>query len=84
MVSVISSTTVEFVQLCIGRSFDVDDIILNALGSIIGFLLYVALNAIKKYMPGIFGKDLIYNILCFIILIMMVLYLLGRMGVHII
>ena len=84
LVSVISSTTVEFVQLCIGRSFDVDDIILNALGSIIGFLLYLALNAIKKYITGIFGKDLIYNILCFIILIMMVLYLLGRMGVHII
>lgn len=81
IVSVISSATVEFVQLCIGRSFDVDDILLNALGAICGFLLYVALNAIKKYLPGIFGKDLIYNVLCFIILIFMVLFLLGRMGV---
>lgn len=84
IVSVISSTTVEFVQLCIGRSFDVDDILLNALGSLIGFLSYVALNAIKKYLPGIFGKDIIYNVLCFIILILMVLYLLGRMGISII
>lgn len=84
IVSVISSTTIEFVQLCIGRSFDVDDIILNTLGAIIGFLIYVALNAIKKYLPGIFAKDLFYNIICFIILALIILYLLGRMGVHII
>ena len=84
IVSVVSSATVEFVQLCIGRSFDVDDIILNSLGAIIGFLIYVALNAIKKYLPGIFKRDLIYNILCLIILIIMVLYLLSRMGVNII
>ncbi len=83
IVSVISSATVEFVQLCIGRSFDVDDILLNTVGAIGGFLIYVSLNAIKKYLPGIFGKDLIYNILSFIILIVMVLYLLGRMGVKI-
>ncbi len=83
IVSIISSATVEFVQLCIGRSFDVDDILLNALGAICGFLIYVSLNAIKKYLPSIFGKDLIYNILCFIILIFMILFLLGRMGVRI-
>ena len=84
IVSVISSATVEFVQLCIGRSFDVDDIILNSLGAIIGFLIYIRLGAIKKHLPGIFKKDIIYNILCFIILIIMVLYLLSRMGVNII
>lgn len=84
IVSVISSATVEFVQLCIGRSFDIDDIILNSLGAIIGFLIYIGLGAIKKHLPGIFKKDIIYNILCFIILIIMVLYLLSRMGVNII
>ncbi len=84
LVSVISSSTVEFVQLCIGRSFDVDDIILNTVGAITGFLLYVAFNAIKKYLPGIFGKDIIYNIICFIILVLIALFLLSRMGVNII
>ena len=83
IVSVISSATVEFVQLCIGRSFDVDDIILNSLGAIIGFLIYIGLGAIKKHLPGIFKKDIIYNILCLIILVIMVLYLLSRMGVNI-
>lgn len=84
VVSAISSATVEFVQLCIGRSFDVDDIILNSLGAICGFLIYVALNAIKKYLPSIFGKDIVYNILCVIILILIVICLLSRMGVSII
>ena len=83
IVSLISSMTVEFVQICIGRSFDVDDILLNAIGAIIGFLIYVALNAIKKFLPGIFAKDIFYNIICFIILLLMIIYLLGRMGVNI-
>ncbi len=81
IVSLISSTTVEFVQLCIGRSFDVDDILLNAVGSLLGFLLYVAMNAIKKFLPSIFDSDVFYNILCLIILGFMVLYMLGRLGV---
>ena len=81
IVSLVSSATVEFVQLCIGRSFDVDDILLNAVGAIIGFLIYVALNAIKKYLPGFLDNELVYNIISIIILIIMVLYLLGCMGV---
>lgn len=83
LVSFLSSTTVEFVQSCIGRSFDVDDIILNVVGAIIGFLLYVSFNAIKKFLPSIFESDLFYNIISFVILILIVIYLLGRMGVHI-
>ena len=84
ILTVIASLTIETVQYYIGRVFDIDDIILNSLGAIIGFLIYVALNAIKKYLPGIFAKDIIYNILCLIILAIMVLYLLSRMGVNII
>lgn len=84
IVSALSSTTVEFVQSCIGRSFDVDDIILNVLGALIGFLAFVSFNAIKKFLPGIFQNDLVYNILSFLVLILMVLYILSRMGVNIV
>lgn len=84
LVSVISSTTVEFVQSCIGRSFDVDDILLNAVGALIGFLLYVSFNAIKKFLPGIFQNELFYNIISIIVLILMVIYVLGQMGVYVI
>lgn len=81
IVSVISSATVEFVQLCIGRSFDVDDIILNVLGCIIGYLLYIGLTAIHNHLPKSLQKEGIVNIICFILLIIMVLYILKVMGV---
>lgn len=84
IVSAISSATVEFVQSCIGRSFDVDDILLNVVGALVGFLLYVSFNAIKKFLPGIFQNELFYNILSILVLILMVLYVLSRMGVNVI
>ena len=81
LTSLVVSTTVEFVQLNIGRSFDVDDIILNVLGGIIGYLLYIGLTAIHNHLPKVLQKEGIINIFCFIILIIMVLYILKVMGV---
>lgn len=72
ILSAIASFTVEFVQLQIGRAFDIDDVILNIVGGICGFLIYICLNAIKKHLPGIFQRDIIYNILCVIITIAVV------------
>ena len=80
LTSLVVSTTVEFVQLNIGRSFDVDDIILNVLGGIIGYLLYIGLTAIHNHLPKVLQKEGIINIFCFIILIIMVLYVLKVMG----
>ena len=50
IVSLLSSSVIEVVQHFIGRSFDIDDIILNVVGGIIGFLLYRGLNSIKKHL----------------------------------
>ena len=72
ILSAIASFTVEFVQLQIGRAFDIDDVILNIIGGICGFIIYICLNAIKKHLPGIFQRDIIYNILCVIITIAVV------------
>ena len=73
--SLLSSCVIEVTQHFIGRSFDVDDIILNVVGGILGFLLYTGLNAIKKHLPKILQRDWIYNILSILILIFVVLYL---------
>ena len=81
LISLVVSTTVEFVQLNIGRSFDVDDIILNVLGCIIGYLLYIGLTAIHNHLPKSLQKEGIVNIICFILLIIMLLYILKVMGV---
>ena len=80
-ISSIVSASVEFIQLMIGRSFDVDDIILNVFGACLGYLLYVGILAIKKHLPKIFQKDGLYNIICIIIITVFFAYLLHLAGV---
>lgn len=81
VISLIVSSTVEFVQLNIGRSFDVDDIILNIFGCILGYLIYIGFTAIKNHLPKAFQKDGIWNILCVIIIVLLFIYILRVMGV---
>ena len=81
IISAIVSFTVEFVQLNIGRSFDIDDIILNVCGGIVGYLVYIALQAIKGHLPRIFQRDGLYNFICLIIIALIILYILQSMGV---
>ncbi len=79
--TIMTSTIVEFVQLKIGRSFDIDDIILNIIGGIIGYLLYIGLSAIHKRLPDIFKNDVFYNIITVILIILFLIYVLGYWGV---
>lgn len=74
MDALITSITVEIVQLKIGRSFDIDDAMLNILGAILGYFVYIALDAIYKHLPKIFQKDFIYDVISLIILVMFILY----------
>ena len=75
--SLASSLVIETVQYFIGRSFDIDDIILNVIGGVLGFLLFVALDAIKKHLPSIFQKDIIYVILSILLLAFIILNIFG-------
>ena len=75
LVSLLSSAVIEIVQYFIGRSFDVDDLILNVVGGIIGFLLYISLNAIRNHLPKFLRKDWVLNLLSLIIVILVGLYL---------
>lgn len=79
-VSIISSLTVEVVQLQIGRSFDIDDVLLNVTGAIAGFLLYIGLCAIKKHLPKFLQRDFVYNVVCILLAIVIVVYFLKFMG----
>ncbi len=67
--SIVASLTIEFVQMSIGRVFDVDDIILNTLGGIIGFYLYYYLVDISKKLPKIFTSEVVLNIISIILLL---------------
>ena len=48
LLSMLVSTSIEVIQGYIGRVFDIDDIILNVIGSIIGFLIYKLFNKITN------------------------------------
>ena len=77
LITFLVSLTIETVQKFIGRSFDIDDIMLNVLGGVLGFLIYVALDAIRKKLPSFFQKDAFYNFLSIVVLGVMILYFLG-------
>ena len=74
LVSLLSSLTIEVTQHYIGRTFDIDDIILNVVGGIVGFLLYTALTAIRNHMPKFLQRDWFFNLLSIIVLIVLGLY----------
>ncbi len=80
-ISTFTSFVVESVQLKIGRSFDIDDIILNVLGSIIGYLIYVAMKSVRKKLPGFLKSDLFYNIISIILFGIIIYWLGSRVGI---
>lgn len=80
LLSLIVSLTIETIQSLIGRVFDVDDIILNVIGAILGFLVFKIVYFLKLKSPSFLKKDIIYNILMVIIIILMLVYMLGIMG----
>ena len=77
IITLLSSLTIETVQYFIGRCFDVDDIMLNVFGGIIGFLLFVGVEAMQKKLPKLFQKDTFYNILSILLIIFILLYFFG-------
>ena len=81
IVVLLSSGVIETVQYFIGRSFDIDDIILNTIGGLIGFLIYRVLDAVRKVLPSFFQRELFYNILTFVLLVLAILYFLNFFSV---
>lgn len=69
IVSTLSSGIVECVQYKIGRAFDIDDIILNLTGGILGYLIYVILKNTRKHLPSFLQNNLFYNIVTILLMI---------------
>ena len=80
LITFITSLTIELVQMFIGRSFDVDDIILNCVGGICGFLLFIGLSAIKRHLPKFLQRDAVYNILTVILILFIIIYIANLWG----
>ena len=75
VVSLITSTIVEFTQLNIGRSFDIDDIMLNIVGSFVGYLIYVIIRDLQKHLPDFFKSPTFYNIIWIVLIVVLGIYL---------
>ena len=71
------SITIETTQYRIGRVFDIDDIMLNIIGGIAGYLLYKLALKLKSKLPNLLQKEIVYNIIVLIIILLILLYLMG-------
>ncbi len=81
LTAISTSVVVEFVQLRIGRSFDIDDIILNIVGAIIGYIVYKGLKWLNKKLPDFLKSELIKNLICILIIALFCIYIFGYWGV---
>ena len=72
LVSILISLTAELIQFKIGRAFDVDDIILNVIGALIGFLSYLGIKGIKRKLPHFLKNNVFYNIVAILILVLII------------
>ncbi len=75
LLSFVVSCTIETTQLVIGRVFDVDDIMLNLLGGILGFYLYHFVTSIKNHLPKKLKRAWFYNIVVIVFLTVVFFYL---------
>lgn len=69
------SITIEVVQLNIGRTFDIDDVILNTCGGMLGYVLYRLMEKTKNKLPSIFKTDGFINFIVILLLIIVIIYL---------
>lgn len=81
IVTLITSTTIELIQMGIGRSFDIDDIILNVLGGLIGYIFYKVLEKIFAKYSDKFKNNLLLNLIFIIIIMFLALIILNLYGV---
>ena len=79
--TLITSLTIELIQMGIGRSFDVDDILLNLIGGLIGYLCYYVGEKIFQKYSDIYKNNLLLNFIYIIIIIVLSIIILSLYGV---
>lgn len=81
LISLIVSTTIETIQLTLGRSFDVDDIILNVVGGIVGYLFYIFSEFLFKKTSERVKNSFLLNLICILIIAILLIIILSLYGV---
>lgn len=74
----VASLVIEATQLAIGRVFDVDDILLNVIGGMIGFCSYKLLNKIGNIFPKVFKSSIFLDVITVLIFGIVCIYVIWR------
>ena len=69
ILTLVASISIECVQMTIGRVFDIDDIMLNIAGGLLGYLMYYLIVRIGNSFPKVFQSEWFLNLLSIILLI---------------
>lgn len=69
ILTMIASISIESVQMSIGRVFDVDDILLNISGGILGYMVYYFFKKLADKLPEFMKKEMFLNVISIIILL---------------
>lgn len=82
LITFITSFSIETIQSCIGRSFDIDDIILNVIGGLFGYLIYVITKLVFKKYSDALKNNLLLNVICIIVIVTLSIIILNIYGVR--
>lgn len=75
ILTIFISCTIEFTQYVIGRTADIDDIILNSAGGLLGYIIYSKWNKIIERLPKFLKNQVFLDIVTIIIIIALVFIL---------
>ena len=77
IISLITSTSIEVIQMFIGRSFDIDDIILNLAGALVGYIIYkishFILKLVRKRYDSLLVDLLAFGLLMLVLIIIVII-----------
>ena len=79
--SLLVSCTIESTQYLIGRVFDVDDILLNILGGLLGYGVYRLVEYIQARLPLFLKNQFFYNTIAIFVIVFILIYLYKVLGV---
>lgn len=73
-----ASVVIESTQLAIGRIFDVDDILLNVAGGMIGYFIYLVFDKLGRLCPKVFKSNLFLDIMSALVFLTFAFYIIRR------
>ena len=75
--SILVSCSIEFAQSVIGRTADIDDVILNTIGGIVGYITFKFGGKLVDKLPKFMKSQVFLDVLCLVI-ILFIIYLAFR------